>query len=101
MTTKMTACQFLKDHEWTQGTYAKDKHGKDCGVENGYSFCAHGVLHKVYGWSNNSFNRGYIEVEAKVLDHLSEKYIGGLTHYNDLNTTTKQDIVDLFCEAGV
>ena len=94
---KTTACQFLKDHEWTQHAYARKAAGDVCSISDpkACSFCIYGVLNTVYGGS-------YLAPGKKVMNLARERYgSGDLVSINDHPDRTKEEIVALLCEAGV
>jgi hypothetical protein len=96
----MKAYEFLKTHDWAQGHPAYINHiPTEITDPNANRFCAVGVLYKVYPNGSEfweSFNK---IIKAAMEQGWKSNFC--LSLYNDLSSTTKQDILNLFQKANV
>lgn len=91
----MTACEFLKTHEWTQRSYAKDKDGNKTNIadKEAVSFCVLGVLHRVY---NDIFEHSLKkEMLRRAIPNIR------IAAWNDDPERTKQEVINMLCKLGI
>lgn len=87
-----------QDGVWIKGSFANDKEGNLSSdrLSKATTFCAMGACYKASGRDNVAED---LLVE-KILNSITEKRADiGITDYNDLSTTTKEDVLSVFDEA--
>ena len=88
----MKPSEFLKQHEWCKGSYARDVDGNICntGEECAHSFCAVGVLMVVFP----DFE------DRKIFCLELSKYLNyeRVICWNDVPQRTKEDVIAVFEE---
>lgn len=99
----MKAYRFLKNHGWCLGSYARDAEGNSVRPSmQACSFCAAGVLFVVYGTDGFGVTDELFKAEKslyRVLDR--RKFEGAISGFNDTPGRTKEEVLELFKEAGV
>jgi len=91
----MTACEFMKSHDWCQGSFARDAKGNSVDYDDGVSFCIMGAVEMAYGQHDG------LVVEDKLRKALPNKYGKSLINFNDHHGQTKKAVVKFLCEVGV
>jgi len=72
------AYDIIKDHDrWAQGYFQKDKDGKNCAWEDGYSFCALGALCFVANKDNDQLNDNFYHKALCIVQRHSEQMFQG------------------------
>lgn len=99
------ACEFAKEHDWTQHTLARDAGGMPCQVDadGAVNFCAMGYIMASYrkvGKANFELDQA-ITLFRKHLDKMVPKFTYSVSDWNDEPERTKQDVVDALCAADV
>lgn len=100
----MTAYEFLRDNGWCQGAYARDAFGMGVNLQSqqARSFCAMGALIAAYNDKKMVHSDAVLLAEQNVYNVLERRgYCGAISSFNDDNGRTKDEVLELFKEAGV
>lgn len=89
----MKAAEFLDQHEWCQGTYARDAEGNPrvAHSREAVRFCLIGALLRVY------VGDSFFQVRAQITEALQQHP----PNWNDAPERTKADVVNLLKELNL
>lgn len=98
-----SARKIIEENNHVKNSYAKDSEGNPVPYcsESASCFCVSGAIQRAlynaegnHNWSGQDF----VQAMSALREHLPDD-LSGVVDYNDLSTTTKEDILTLFDKA--